>query len=120
MVEIFNHSKELRRLIFDICFQVGMATRRGGVEGSKDGIFVPIPHGIVLPHPRPAPHDGENFLTPSPTLGAPRSPAPSCKTLLFLLIFPTISTIFFNETYFINKNILKITTKFIPSIQINF
>ena len=33
--------------------------------------------------PRPTPHDGKNFLTPSPTLGALRSPAPSRKTLLF-------------------------------------
>ena len=96
-----------------------MAMGWGGVA-SKDGVFVPTPHGIVLPHPRPTPHDGENFLTPSLPLRALRSLAPPPKTLLFLLICPTISTIFFNETYFINKNILKITTKFIPSNQINF
>ena len=60
-------------------FTLGMAIGRGGV---KDGVFVPAPHGIVLPYPRPAPHDGENFLTPSPPLGAPQSPAPPHKTLL--------------------------------------
>ena len=66
--------------------------------------------------PRPAPHDGKNFLTPTVSLGAPPHPV----KLYFLLICPTISTIFFNETYFINKNILEITTKFILSNQFNF
>ena len=84
--------------------------RWGGV-GLKDGVFVPSPHGFVLLRPRPAPHNEENFLTPSP---------PHPIKLFFLLICPTTSTIFFKETYFINKNILKITTKFIQSNQINF
>ena len=55
-------------------------------------------------------------LAPSLPLGA--SPHP--VKVYFLLICPTISTIFFNEIYFINKNILEITTKFILSNQINF
>ena len=42
------------------------------------------PHMVVLPHPHLAPHDGENFLTPSPPLGASRNPVPSYKTLLFV------------------------------------
>ena len=60
------------------------------------------------------------YLALSPPLDASRSPAPPRKTL-FLLIFLTTSTIFFIiKTYFINKNIPEITTKFIPSNQINF
>ena len=34
--------------------------------------------------PRPASHDGENFLAPSPPLGAPQSPAPPRKILFFV------------------------------------
>ena len=96
-----------------------MAMGWGSVEGWG---LCPCPTWYCLAPspPRPAPHDGENFLTPSLPLRALQSLAPPRKTLLFLLICPIISTIFFNETYFINKNILKITTKFIPSIQINF
>ena len=52
-------------------------------------------------------------------ISTPWGLAPPGKTL-FLLIFPTTSTIFFNETYFIDKNIFEITTKFIQSNQINF
>ena len=66
-----------------------------GGTGSKNGVFVPTSHGIILPHSRPDPHDGENFLTPFPLLGAPQNPTPPCETLIFLLICPTISTIFF-------------------------
>ena len=55
-----------------------------GKAGPKDEGFVPTPHGFVLPHPHPALHDGKNFLTPSPPLGVPRSPAPFRKTLLFV------------------------------------
>ena len=90
-----------------------------GGAGPKDRIFVPASHDFVLPHPYPVLHDGENFLTPSQPLGAPRNPAPPHKTLLFVN-FPYNQYNFFNETYFINENILKITTKFIPSNQTNF
>ena len=34
--------------------------------------------------PCPTPHNGENSLTPSPPLGAPRSPVPPRKTLHFV------------------------------------
>ena len=46
-------------------------------------------------------------------------PAPSRKTLL-LVNLPTTITIVFNKTCFVNKNILEITNKFIPSNQTNF
>ena len=61
-----------------------------GGAGPKDGIFAPAPHGFFLPHPRPAPHDGENFLPhPRPLRPHedPRSPALPRKTL-FLINFP--------------------------------
>ena len=90
-----------------------MVMGRGGVEGWG---LRPCPAWFCL---NPCPHDGENFFTPSPPLEALRSPASSHKTLLFVNLLTT-STIFFNETYFINKNILEITTKFIPSNQFNF
>ena len=92
-----------------------MAMGRGRA-GLKDGVFVPSSCGFVLPHLFPTPHDRENFFTPSLPLRAPPHPI----KLYFLLICLTTSTIVFNETYFINKNILEITTKFIPSNQINF
>ena len=81
-----------------------MAMGRGRV-GLKDGVFIPVLHGFILSYPR--------------SLG-PREVPSHCIKLYFLLIYPTTSTIFFNETYFINKNIPEITTKFIPSNQINF
>ena len=80
---------------------------------------VPAPHGFVLPYPRLALLDKDNFFTPSPPLGAPRSLAPPRRTLLFVNL-PYNQYNFFNETYFINKNILEIATKFIPSNQFNF
>ena len=91
-----------------------------GETGLKDGIFVPAPHGFFLPHPRPAPHDGENFL-PHPHPLRPREAPPYIVKLYFLLIFSTTITIFANKmTYFNNKNILKIINKFILSNQTNF
>ena len=105
---------------FSYCKRVGMAMGRVGGRGVlKDGVFAPAPHDFVLPNPHPASHDRKNFLTPSPPNGAPRSPALPCKTLL-LVNLPTTITIVFNKTCFINKNILEITNKFIPSNQTNF
>ena len=63
--------------------------------------------------PRTASHDGENFLASSPTLRALRSLAPPRK-ILFFVNLPHNLYNFLNETYFINKNILEITIKFIP------
>ena len=51
---------------------------RGGA-GPKDGVFVPAPHGFVLPHPRP--------------LG-PCKASPQPVKLYVLLIYHTTSTIF--------------------------
>ena len=62
---------------------------------------------------------GKNF-PPHPCSLGPHEILSHLIKLYFLLIFPITSTIFFKETYFINKNILEITTKFIPSNQINF
>ena len=64
-------------------------------------------------------HDGEDFLTSSLLLGTLQSPVPPCKTLLHVNL-PTTITIVFNKTCFVNKNILEITNKFLPSNQTNF
>ena len=93
-----------------------MAMGRGGA-GPKDGVFALVPQDFVLLHPRPLSHDTENFLLHLRPLG-PCEASSHLVKLYFLLICLTISTNFFNETYFINKNILEITTKFIPSNQI--
>ena len=71
--------------------------------GPKDEVFTLALHGFFLPHPHP--------------LGSHE--APPRKTLL-LVNLPTIITIFFNKTYFVSKNILEITNKFILSNQTNF
>ena len=91
-----------------------MAMGRGGA-GPKDGVFIPAPHGFVLPYPRMM---GKIFLTHPCPLGP-------CKALsqpvtLLLVNLSTTITIVFNKIYFINKNILEITNKFIPSNQTNF
>ena len=95
-----------------------MTIGRGGFEGWD---LCPCPAWFFLTPspPRPTPHDGENFLTPSPPLKASQNPIPPRKTLL-LVNLPTTITIIFNKTCFVNKNILKITNKFIPSNQIKF
>ena len=90
-----------------------MAIERGESEGWN---FRFRPTWFCL---TPSPHDGENFLTSSPPLGAPQSPASLRKTLLFVNLSTTI-TIVFNKIYFVNKDILEITNKFISSNQINF
>ena len=90
--------------------------RDGNGAGLKDGVFALVPQDFVLLHPRPVPHDTENFLLHLRPLGPCEVPSHLVK-LYFLLICLTISTNFFNENYFINKNILEITTKFIPSNQ---
>ena len=93
--------------------------RDGNGAGLKDGVFVLVPQDFVLLHPRPVPHDTENFLPHLRPLGPCEVPSYFVK-LYFLLICLTISTNFFNKTYFINKNIFEIKTKFIPSNKINF
>ena len=78
----------------------------------------------LRPHPTwfcltQSPHDGKNFLTLSPSLRALQSSVSFRKTLLLINLSTTI-TIVFNKIYFVNKNILEITNKFIPSNQTNF
>ena len=76
-----------------------MAIGQGGAS-PKDG---------VLPYPRPASHDGENFLTPSTPLRAPRSPTPPHPVkFYFLLICPTTSTIFLMKPILLIKIYLKL------------
>ena len=77
-------------------------------------LFCPIP---ILP--RLALHNGKIFLTAFLPLGAPKSPTPTLKTFLLVNLSRTI-TIFYSKTFFINKNILEITNKFILSNQTNF
>ena len=55
-------------------FEIGMAIGRGGAKGW--GLH-PRPAWFILPHPCPVSYDGENFLTPSPPLGALQSPTPT-------------------------------------------
>ena len=92
---------------------LGMAMGR---DGDKGWGLHPCPAGFVLPHPHPALHDEENFFTPSLPFRAPPQPV----KLHFLLIFPTISTIFLMKPISLMQNTLEITIKFIPSNQINF
>ena len=79
------------------------------------------PPCMVLSYPIPSQTRmaGKTFSSHPRPIGPHETP-PHLVKLYFLLICSTISTIFFSETYFINKNILKIITKFIPSNQINF
>ena len=95
---------------------IGMAMGQGRFEGWG---LRPRPAWFFLIHPHLALHDGENFLTPSLPLGAPRRPTPPHKTLL-LVNLPSTITIVFNKTCFVSKNILEITNKLIPSNQTNF
>ena len=90
-----------------------MAIGRGNSEGWG---LRPRPTWFCL---TPFSHDGKNFLTPSLSLRALQSPAPLRKTLFLINLSITI-TIVFNKIYFVSKNILEITTKFIPSNQTNF
>ena len=53
---------------------LSLVERKGwqrGKAGLKDGVFTPVLHDFVLPHPCLALHDGEIFFTPFPPLGAP-------------------------------------------------
>ena len=93
--------------------------RDGNGVGWSQRMGSSSPPRMVLSYPIPAlPHmTGKTFSPHSRPLG-PREALSHPIKLYFLLICPTTSTVFFNETYFINKNILEITTKFIPSNQI--
>ena len=90
---------------------VGMAMGRGKAKGwglrPRLAWFCLTPS---LPHPAP-PRMMRKTFSPHLRPFGPNNAPPHLVKLYFLLICPTTSTIFFNETYFINKNILEITTK---------
>ena len=92
--------------------QLGMAIGQGGAgRGEAEGWDLrppPPPHGFVLLHPRPARHDGENFLTLSPPPLRPRKVPPYTVKLYFLLICLTISTIFLMKPISLIKIYLKL------------
>ena len=90
-----------------------------GRAGPKDVVFAPAPYGFVLPHPHPASHDGKNLLCHPRPLGLSK-PLPHPIKLYFLLISHNYYNCFFKKNLFVNKNILKITNKFIPSNKTNF
>ena len=90
--------------VFQIVQGVGMAIGRGQRMGPSS------PPCMILSCPIPAPPCmTENTFSPHPCPLGPREATPCPVKLYFLLICPTTSTIFFYETYFINKNILEIT-----------
>ena len=92
----------------------------GGSEGwSLHPHFAQFCLSPSPPHPTPPCMTEKFFLPPSTPLRTPRIPAPPYKTLLLINLSTTI-IIVFNKTCFINKNILDITNKFIPSNQNNF
>ena len=77
--------------------------------GPKDGVFVPAPHGFVLPHPRPAPpRMTGNTFSPHPRPLGPREALPHPIKLYILLICPTISAIFLMKLISLIKIYLKL------------
>ena len=97
------------------------STRDGNGAGRDWRMGSSSPPYMVLSYPVPIPPrmTGNTFSPYPRPVGPYEAPLHPVK-LYFLLICPTTSTIFFNETYFINKNTLEITTKIISSNQINF
>ena len=92
--------------------QLGMAIRRGGVgRGEAEGwdLRPPPPWFCLTPSPpRPTSHDGKNFLTPSLPPLRPHKVPPYTVKLYFLLICPTISTIFLMKPISLIKIYLKL------------
>ena len=96
-------------------------TRDGNEVGWDQRMGCSSPPYMVLSCLIPAPlHMTKKTFSTHPRPLEPHEAPPHLIKFYFLLIFPTTSTNFFYETYFINTNILEITTKFIPSNQINF
>ena len=107
--------------LVQIKLNLNLQNRDGNGSGRGWRMGSSSPPRMVLSCPIPAllRMMGKTF-SPYPYPLGPRETPPYPVKLYFLLIFPTTNTVFFNETYFINKNILTITTKFIPLNQINF
>ena len=70
--------------------------------------------------PPPVPHDGENFLTPSPPLEALRSPAPPRKTLPFVDLPTTITFFFLIKHISLTKIYLKLQINLSHQIKLIF
>ena len=70
----------------------GNGEEQGRMMGSS-----PLPSMVLFFPFCPTPYDGENFLTPSLSLGTPPRPV----KFYFILICHTIISIFFNKTCFI-------------------
>ena len=80
-----------------------------GEAGPKDGVFIPGPHGFVLPHPRPAPpHITGKTFSSHPHPFGPRETLPHLVKLYFLLICPITSTIFLMKPILLIKIYLKL------------
>ena len=78
-----NKDKFVFLLHFYISLRDGNGERWGQRMGSSSPPHMVLSCPISTPH-RPAPHDRENFLTPSPSLRALQRPASPHKTLLFV------------------------------------
>ena len=87
-----------------------LGNRDGNGAGRGRKMRSSSPPRMVLSCPIPVPpRITGNTFSPHPRPLGPREAPPRPVKLYFLLICPTTSTIFFNETYFINKNIFEIT-----------
>ena len=95
-----------------------MAIGRGKAEGWD---LCPRLTWICFPPspPHPAPRDGENFVAPSSLLGAPRSPALPCKTLVFVDL-PKVIIIFLIKPISLIKIYLKLQINLFHQIKLFF
>ena len=84
--------------------------------GVKDGVFVPAPHGFVLPHPYPARMTGKTFSA-HPHLLGPHEVLSHLVKLYFLLICPTTSTIFLMKSISLIKIYLKLQLNLFHQIK---
>ena len=112
--------KNKDKFVFLLHFYISLRDSNGEMWGQRMGSSSP-PHMVLFcPIPAP-PHMIEKTFSPHPHPLEPCKGLSHLIKLYFLLICLTTSTIFFLiKTYFVNKNILEITTKFILSNQINF
>ena len=86
----------------------GGGTRWGWRMGSSSPPPPMVLSCSIPAPPRPTPHDGENFLTPSLPPLRPHKVPPYTVKLYFLLICPTISTIFLMKPISLIKIYLKL------------
>ena len=91
----------------------------GGEAGPKDGVFAFASQDFVLPHLRPALHDGENFVVPSLPLG-PCESLPHLVKLYFLLICPQLLQLFSIKPVSLIKIYLKLQINLSHQIKLIF